>query len=444
MSAGPGIGWATIARLGLVQAALGAIVALTTSAFNRVMAVELALAASVPAGLVAWHYALQLARPHWGHASDAGGSRTRWILGGMASLGCGAVLAAVAIALTEAAPAFGLALAVVAYTAIGAGVGAAGTTLLALMASSVAPARRPAAAALVWIMMIAGIVVAAGGAGAALEPFSYLRLVEVSAVVAAAAFALAAVAVRGVEAKARALAPPREAGAAETPLGQALAQVWADRLARLFTIFVFASMLAYSMQDLILEPFAGLVFGFSPAASTQLGAVQHMGVLAGMGLVGLAGTWAARDRTAWLMRATVFGCVASAAALGALAAAGLSGGAWPLRQTVFALGFANGAFAVAAIGLMMSFAGLGGSGREGVRMGVWGAAQGIAFGLGGFAGAVALDAARAAIGHDPQAFALVFGAEATLFLIAAAIAVRLASPVRAPEPSLTLTPRGTT
>ena len=41
-------------------------------------------------------------------------------------------------------------------------------------------------------------------------------------------------------------------------------------------------MLAYSAQDLILEPFAGLVFGFTPGESTSLAGVQHGGVLAGM------------------------------------------------------------------------------------------------------------------------------------------------------------------
>ena len=44
---------------------------------------------------------------------------------------------------------------------------------------------------------------------------------------------------------------------AKAPFLAALAQVWAEPQARRFTIFVFVSMLAYSAQDLILEPFAG-------------------------------------------------------------------------------------------------------------------------------------------------------------------------------------------
>ena len=87
-------GWASIARLGLVQAALGSIVVLATSTLNRVMVVEIALPALVPGLLVAWHYVMQLARPRMGHGSDVGGRRTPWIVGGMAVLAAGGVVAA--------------------------------------------------------------------------------------------------------------------------------------------------------------------------------------------------------------------------------------------------------------------------------------------------------------------------------------------------------------
>ncbi|PKP92018.1 MAG: MFS transporter, partial [Alphaproteobacteria bacterium HGW-Alphaproteobacteria-15] len=86
-----GFGWLGIVRIGLVQASIGALVMLATTVLNRLMVVEYALAAAIPAGLVAWHYAVQLGRPLWGHASDrsaasGGRSRTRWIIGGVAVL----------------------------------------------------------------------------------------------------------------------------------------------------------------------------------------------------------------------------------------------------------------------------------------------------------------------------------------------------------------------
>ena len=50
--ASPSFGWLGIIRLGLVQTSLGAIVILMTSTLNRVMVVELGLAAAIPGLLV--------------------------------------------------------------------------------------------------------------------------------------------------------------------------------------------------------------------------------------------------------------------------------------------------------------------------------------------------------------------------------------------------------
>jgi BCD family chlorophyll transporter-like MFS transporter len=127
------------------------------------------------------------------------------------------------------------------------------------------------------------------------------------------------------------------------------------------------------------------------------------------------------------------GCAGSAAALLALATGATAGPDFPLRPAVFALGVANGAYAVAAIGSMMALAGRGGERERGTRMGVWGAAQGIAFGAGGFLGAVAVDAARLVMPEPVQAYAAVFAAEGLLFLVAVVLALKL-EPVRAPDP----------
>jgi BCD family chlorophyll transporter-like MFS transporter len=101
---------------------------------------------------------------------------------------------------------------------------------------------------------------------------------------------------------------------------------------------------------------------------------------------------------------------------------------------VAALGFANGAFAVAAIGSMMTLVGQGPRGREGVRMGLWGASQAIAFGVGGFAGALASDLARWLLGSPALAYASVFGLEAILFVLAAVMALRLGRERRTAAP----------
>jgi len=145
------LGWFGIFRLGLVQTSLGAIVVLTTSTINRIMVVELALPALLPGLLVGLHYAVQITRPRMGYGSDQGGRRTPWIIGGMLVLGLGGALAAVSTSLIGAYPVGGLLLAVLAFLMVGLGVGAAGTSLLVLLAKSVAPRYRGAAASTVWV-----------------------------------------------------------------------------------------------------------------------------------------------------------------------------------------------------------------------------------------------------------------------------------------------------
>jgi BCD family chlorophyll transporter-like MFS transporter len=191
-----------VVRLGLAQVAIGAVAALMLSTLNRVMVVELALPASVPSALVALHFAVQLSRARLGFASDrgrdaAGARRAPWVMGGAVCLGLGAVLAAAGTALAATHRAAGLLVCVVAYAAIGLGLSATGTALLAAAAERAAPAQLGRVAAGLWIMMIMGIVASAGITGALLDPFSLRRLVLVGAGVGVAAVALAAVAATG-------------------------------------------------------------------------------------------------------------------------------------------------------------------------------------------------------------------------------------------------------
>jgi BCD family chlorophyll transporter-like MFS transporter len=414
MSAPHALSWFGIARLGMVQAGLGAVVVLTTSTMNRVMVVELALPAIIPGALVALHYAIQVLRPRFGHGSDMGGRRTPWIIGGMAALAIGAIGAAVATAWMASNLLAGLALALASFTLVGLGVGSAGTSLLVLLAKLVAPRRRAPAASIVWLLMIAGIAVTATVAGKLLDPFSGIRLVTVTASVAGAAFVLTVAALWHVEGSAQA-----GPAAAAVPFVRAMRDVWSEPASRRFTLFVFISMLAYSAQELLIEPFAGAVFRLTPGESTGLNGMQHTGVLAGMLLVavggGLAGEFRARAMRAW----TAGGCLASAAAILVLAASSLFAPHFPLQAAVLALGAANGAFAVSAIGAMMGLAGAGRESRAGVRMGLWGAAQALAFGAGGLVGTGASDLARLLFGSPASAYAAVFIVEAGLFALAA-------------------------
>lgn len=429
-----GLSWLAIVRIGFVQAALGAVVVLCTATINRVMIVELALMALIPAGLIGLYHAFQMLRPKWGHGADQGRgrgrARTPWIIGGMVVLALGTIGASAATAWMESAFWPALALAVVSFAAVGLGLGASATNLLALLASHVAPARKTAAGSLVWILMIGGLAASGITIGQVLDPYSGARLVAVSLWVGGIAMAVTLLALWRLE--------PREAAAEaearpRASFRAAAAEVLRDPEARAFTAFVFVAMFAYNTQDLILEPYGGHVFGMTPGESTALGGKLHAGALMGMLLVFLAGILRPQVGPRPFI---VAGCMGSGLALGALALGGLAGGDWPIAPNVMALGFCNGVFAVAAIGAMMGLASGGRDAREGTRMGVFGAAQSLGFALGASLGAAALDALRALTGLTAESYVAVFLGEGALFLIAALMALRLArgpaAPGRAP------------
>lgn len=422
------LSWTQIMRMGLVQMALGSIVVLTTSTLNRLMVVEFALPALLPGVLVGLHYGIQMSRPKWGFMSDSGGNRTRWIIGGMGLLALGGLGAAFGVILFAVNFWLALAVSVLAYALIGLGVGASGTSLLALLATATAPHRRAAAATITWLMMIFGIALTAGLAGSFLDPYSPARLMTVVAVVVTIAVALTAIAMWRIEARVTVTAPSE----APVPFRQGLQEVMAEPATRNFTLFVFLSMNAYFMQELILEPFAGLVFNMTPGQTTQLSGAQNGGVFMGMLTVGIVATgFKIGALRSWVMA----GCLGSCVVLGLISLIGTGAIALPLTAIVVALGFFNGMFAVAAIGAMMALAARGRTGRTGTRMGIWGAAQAIAAGFGGLVGALAADIMRTFMTDGP-AFGAVFAFEASLFLAATIMAAKVMETNTAPNVAL--------
>jgi BCD family chlorophyll transporter-like MFS transporter len=427
-------GWFQIIRLGLVQACLGAVVVVTTSTLNRIMVVELALPALLPGFLVAWHYAVQMVRPRMGFGADKGRRCTPWMMGGMLVLGVGGVMAASATVWMASQPKYGFALALLAFSLIGFGVSACGTSLLALMAKQVPEDRRAPAATTVWMMMILGFAVTAGVVGKLIDPYTPQVLLEVSAALSLCTVLITAVSLWGLEkhpnSHPHTQTNPAPAFAASSDrlqkqnFKEAFQEVWTEPAARTFTVFVFMSMLAYSAQDLILEPFAGAVHGFSPGQTTQLSGWHHMGVLIGMLMVAGAGSRWVGGRLGSVPAWMVGGCLVSALATVGLCSSALAA-VWPLKANVVFLGVANGAFSIAAIATMMRLAGQGGAGREGTRMGLWGAAQAAAFGLGGLLGTAASDLAHALLGEERTAYAAVFAMQALMFTVSAALAWRL-------------------
>ena len=418
-----GFGWLDIVRLGLVQTAIGGIVVMTTSTLNRIMVVELALPAILPGLLVAFHYFIQVIRPRMGHASDSGAKKTPWIIGGICVLALGGFGAALSTALMASYLILGIACAAVAFFLIGIGVSISGTSLLALLAKGVNDERRAAAATIVWLMMIFGFAFTSIMAGKFLDPYEPYKVVVISGVISIIAVLVTIAALYRLETPELQNSPVH--AERKMPFRQALAEVWADGDARRFSIFIFISMFAFSSQDLILEPFAGIVFGYSLGQTTSLSGVQHSGVLMGMLLVAICGSSRLRAYCGSLRLWMIYGCVASGIAMLGLAIGSMVGPEWPLRFNVFLLGLANGAFSIAAIASMMRLAVAGGTGKEGVRIGLWGGAQAIAFGVGGLLGAAASDVARALMESQSLAYASVFSIESGLFIASAYLASKV-------------------
>jgi BCD family chlorophyll transporter-like MFS transporter len=311
---------------------------------------------------------------------------------------------------------------VVAFIMIGIGVSAAGTSLLVLLAKRTEPSRRSTAASIAWIMMVTGFIGTTAAAGYALDPFSGARLVAVCSSVSVIAMILTLIGVWNIEAP---VATNGDRGTEPPPKSNfraELMEILAEPQARRFAIFIFVSMLAYSSQDLILEPFAGAVFGMTPGATTKLAGFQHTGTLIGMTLVPLFNylmpAWRTRT-TPWIVGA----CTASALALFNIAAAAAVGPGWPLRASILAMGITNGVYAIVAIGAMMNLVSAGHRNREGTRMGIWGASQAVAYGTGGFLGTLASDATQHLVSSVSLSYALVFAAEAGLYLFAASLAI---------------------
>lgn len=420
--------WWQLARLGLVQAAMGAVVVLLTTTINRVIVVELSLPATVSGLLVALHFGVQLIlRPRLGHDSDRSARRTPWILGGLAVCALGGVGVAASIPVMATNVALGIALASIASVVLGAGVSAAGTPLLALISERALPSQRAGAAAITWILMIVGIIITAATSGVLLDPFSYTRLIAIAGGIGVVGFLVAVVATYGIERGPRpaVLTAPRDDHAAGSFM-TSLRTVWEEPAARLFASFIFLAMFAYSAQDLILEPFAGIAFDMTPGESTKLSGMHHGGVL-----IGMIATAVLATRRGQLRHWAAAGCLASAITYVALAASPALGDARLFTMIVMVLGLANGAFAIGAIGSMMALTGDRTDGRAGLRLGVFGAAQALAYAAGTMTGAVGVDTAKAVLESPLRGYLAVFGVEAVLFAASAVLALRSASSERA-------------
>jgi len=397
------------------------------------MKVELALPATIAGFLIALHYAVQLTRVNWGHLSDKSRNRSQWIVLGMLILGIGGILASASIPLIESRFSYGIMLALLSYSLIGFGVGAAGTPLLALLATYSSKSQKGFAASITFLMMILGLAITGITVGIILDPYSHQKLIKITSSLAILTNIISFLSLRNLE---RSLQNSSNALTQNTinsdvPILEGIKKVWMERDARLFTIFIFISMGAFSMQDPILEPFAGEVFGFTVGESTKLDGFHKIGTLLGIisivlclskfkigfGSLSIVKNERLGSEKLWL----ITGCLFSALSLFIISLLALTfAESSALNSVVFFFGISNGIFTAGVLGTMLHLASRGSSdNKEGTRMGIWGAAQAYATMIAVFFSTVLVDILGLIMTSLPSVYGIVFLTAACFFIASA-------------------------
>ncbi len=366
-------------RLSLFQVSVGMAMVLLTGTLNRVMIVEL----GVPAWLVGLMVSLPIMfapfRALIGHKSDTHRSVLGWRrvpyiwFGTMMQFGGFAILPFALLVLSGEGngPAiYGEIGAALAFILVGAGIHTTQTAGLAL-ANDLAPAHaRPRVVALLHVMLLAGMVLSALVFGSLLREFSALHLIQIIQGVAVLTFVLNGIAMWQQEARNPALTDPK---ARRTSFRDAWASFAGAGRAKRLLVTVGLGTAAFSMQDILLEPFGGQIFGLGVGQTTWLTAILATGTLVGFAL---AARMLGQGRDPF--RIASLGVVSGIAAFAAIIFAPMLEAVHLFQAGTFIIGFGGGLFSV---GMLTAAMELATSDMSGIALGAWGGVQATAAGL---------------------------------------------------------------
>jgi len=373
-----------ILRLSLFQVSVGMATVMLLGTLNRVMIVELGVPAALVAAMVALPVLVAPLRALLGFRSDHHRSAIGWRrvpyiwFGSLWQFGGLAVMPFALLVLSgdqQVGPAWaGEVLAGVAFLMMGLGLHMTQTAGLALASDRATDETRPRVVALLYVMFLVGMAVSAVVIGALLAEFSALRLIQVIQGTAVVTLLLNLVALWKQE---RVRPMSREERAAPKPRFRDAWRDWATggQAGRLLAVVALGT-LAFSMQDVLLEPYGGEILGLSVSATTLLTAIWAIGALAGFGL---AARWLAQGLDPYRMAAR--GVLAGLAAFSAVILAEPMGLVPLFFIGAGLIGLGAGLFAVATLTAAMTMPVSGHAGR-GLALGAWGAAQATALGLG--------------------------------------------------------------
>lgn len=397
----PELPLARLLRLALFQLTVGLSAALIIGTLNRVMIVELHLAAWLVSLMISLPLVLAPARAFIGFKSDQHQSAFGWKrlpyiwFGTMMQFGGLAIMPFALIVLSgdSHAPHFvGPCAAALAFLLVGAGMHTTQTAGLALATDMAPDAARPRVVGMLCVMLLAGIMIGALGYGALLHHFSELRLIQVVQGSAVLTMILNGFALWKQEPRrASTLAPQVQNPDLRAALTAFLSQPKARR--RLVTIGL--GTMGLSMQDILLEPYGGQILHLTVGQTTSLTAA-----LAGGGLCGLAFAKFRLSSGADPYRIAAAGLLAGLVAFAAVMFSAPMGAPILFAMGVFGVGLAGGLFLV---GTLSDAMGRAVDGMSGLALGTWGSVQAVAAGTAIALGGILRDsigAAGAATGYD--------------------------------------------
>ena len=368
-------------RLGLLQFTVALATTLLAGTLNRVMIVELKMPALTVGLMLAIPLLTAPLRALIGYRSDThvsvlGWRRVPYIWFGTLMQFGGLAIMPVALYIlsgdTTGHPGVGVGASFLAFLCVGLGSHMVQTAGLAL-ASDITPEKdQPKVVALLYVMLLVGMVVASLSYGAMLRHFDKVVLIQVINTAAELTLLLNVVAVWKQEA--RGSAPTRKPDVARPPFMVAWRNFTSSspQVVRLL-VAVGVGTFAFTLQDVLLEPFGGQVLRLGVGATTTLTAVMAIGAIASFAI-------AARRAS---VGADPIRLCAVGALVGVLGFAVIILSAPMLAPALLMLGalmigFGNGLFSV---GTLLKVMGLPQHGEHGLALGAWGAVQATSAGL---------------------------------------------------------------
>ena len=370
-------------RLSLFQVSVGMALVLLTGTLNRVMIVEL----DVPAWLVGLMVSIPVLiapfRALIGFKSDTHKSVLGWRrvpyiwFGTMMQFGGFAILPFALLVLTgdgHGSAMWGEVGAALAFLLIGAGINTTQTAGLALANDLASEETRPRVVALLYVMLLLGMVVSALVFGSLLHDFTAKQLIQIIQGVAVITVVLNVIAMWKQEARNPKLTAK---DAPRISFSQAWAQFSAAGRAKRLLVGVGLGSAAFSMQDILLVPFGGQVFGLNVGQTTWLTATLALGTLAGFAI-------SARrlSRGGDPYRLASLGILAGIMAFAAVIFSPVLDMVSLFQTGAFFIGLGGGLFSVGMLTAAMDLASSGAGTMSGFALGAWGGVQATAAGIG--------------------------------------------------------------